>query len=148
MGDLLDVFLEECCDVVKCSREVEFADMTTNQLAEVKLIAVSTGSRVLGGATIESDYDYVITNDEYDLLVTNHALPKADPIAHTNYPSRSIKYNCEGEIINLIVADNDRIKQAWNNTTQNYLGLVNTNVIIPKDLRIMIFSYFRVLNGI
>ena len=137
-------FSLEACDV----QPMPMMSITEEHLTEVCKVAFPTGSRVLGGVTSDSDYDYVLTELEYKHLVQAYDIPHSQPFAYINYPSKSVKYLCGDKIINLIVTISDEVKQAWIKTTHDYLELVNVNIPISKDLRVAIFSYFRTINGI
>ena len=113
-------------------------------LSEIPKVGYFTGSRVLGGSTEDSDFDYVMTEAEFKDLRNNTGLPLATSEKYTtSYQDGECSYKYEdskGTITNIIIVPTT-VKKRWIVATQRYLRLVNKEEPITKDLRVLIFSH-------
>lgn len=77
-------------------------------------MGLATGSRVLGGWGADSDWDYVITREEF--TKARELCPKLHKIAGEGYGNDvySIKYEDlgQGKVVNLLVSEDEEIGRA------------------------------------
>jgi hypothetical protein len=104
--------------------------------------AVLTGSRAFGVETKYSDYDYIITNENYDK--TGLYPYSTNDGSYEDSDVCVVKFKFKGTDIDLLKMSTDKAK-SWSFATSVFEELVETNakfraVIKDKGYRVRIFS--------
>jgi hypothetical protein len=114
----------------------KLSTLSQEQIDVITALGFRTGSQVLGGATEDSDYDYVMLQSEYD--------------KHLNFPysqygnilgTSSVKHWFNGDCINILITKTQIQFDAWVYATETYKTLVSKPV--NKELRVKLFSALR-----
>jgi hypothetical protein len=114
----------------------QLSTLSQEDLIIICKLGYKTGSQVLGGATEDSDHDYVMLQSEYD--------------KHFNFPysqygdifgTASVKQWFNGNCINLLITETQTQFDAWVYATETYKTLVSKPV--NKGLRVKLFSALR-----
>jgi hypothetical protein len=115
----------------------QLSTLSQEQMYIIIALGYRTGSQVLGGATEDSDHDYVMLQSDYD--------------KHFNFPysqyygdifgTSSVKQWFNGNCINILIAETPTQFDAWVYATYTYKTLVSEP--INKELRVKLFSALR-----
>lgn len=105
-----------------------------------------TGSRVIGGFTDNSDYDYVMLEKDY----LNHTFTTQPYVPYNDlFGTSSVKVSYASNIINILVAQEQVQLDAWKFATKTYLEIYKkaecTKENNDKELRVKLFSALREL---
>lgn len=109
-----------------------------------------TGSRVLGGATKDSDFDFLVTGEAFGLHFFGKDIPEVsvdalnalcDEAAYGN-GTKSIKFLVDGRVINFIVCKDQYVFKEWAQATEFYKRHI-TNTDFDKGWRIQLFQSIR-----
>ena len=118
----------------------EVRDIEINDAELVKKYGLATGSRVFGGCTENSDYDYVLTADGVQDLLQFPWGSLAGEYAGLFTSSRL--HDSEGRDINLIIVPEQVDFNAWSYATECMLNIPLTGEELNRDQRTKIFGYF------
>jgi hypothetical protein len=99
-------------------------------------LSYRTGSQVLGGATEDSDHDYVMLQSNYDTNFNSPYSQYGDIFGTT-----SVKQVFNGNCINILITETQTQFNAWIYATETYKTLVSKPV--NKELRVKLFSALR-----
>ena len=110
----------------------------------VKDLPLATGSRVIGGATEDSDYDYVCTAEEFKKKFPKYVSNLEEYVAGDD-SFLAIKENDEeGRIINLIIVKDRQVLNAWAFTTSflsyNPFALIRKLILEKPKVRKLLFE--------
>lgn len=115
--------------------------MSWEMLRQIKIRGLATGSRVLGGATASSDWDYVLTQRQL-IAAANLAGFQLPEIEAGDYDTVNFKMPTpSGDDINVIIAGNDKVKAEWDYATKEYRQLMKE--VVGRPTRVAIFQYLR-----
>ena len=114
----------------------QLSTLNQEQMDTIITLGYITGSQVLGGATEDSDHDYVMLQSEYDKYFTFPYSQYGDIFGTT-----SVKQWFIGNCINILTTETQTQFDAWVYATETYKTLVSKPV--NKELRIKLFSSLR-----
>ena len=114
----------------------QLSTLSQEQMAMIYLLGFKTGSQVLGGATEDSDHDYVMLQSDYDANF-NFTYSQYGDIFGTT----SVKQIFNGNCINILITETQTQFDAWVYATETHKTLVSKPV--NKELRIKLFSALR-----
>lgn len=114
----------------------QLSTISQEQMDTIVTIGYKTGSQVLGGATDDSDYDYVMLQSDYDKHF-NFTYEVYEDIFGTS----SVKQWFHGKCINILIVEKQHQFDAWVYATETYQTLVSKPV--DKGLRVKLFSALR-----
>ena len=108
--------------------------------------AYFTGSRAFGVNMDDSDYDYIITYNDWDNINSEIKRIYFD----TNYEGgafKSVHFKYNDKIYNILVMCSEEFK-CWRWTTKMFLFLINKNnsfkkIISIKNVRVNLFEAFK-----
>lgn len=114
-------------------------DVRLMDAERIKMFGTETGSRVFGGCTKESDYDYVMTSSE---VISSLQYPWLNELSTYASLFHSVKTNdVYGKEINLIIVEDEVSLEAWKYATDSMLLIPDTCDKITKEQRNQIFGY-------
>lgn len=100
---------------MKCESESQLKRLCLS----IKAYALPTGSRVIGGFTQKSDYDYVLTVADAKILYHSLSIEfKLKSLGEYAQLFASYKYVFLGTQINLILVEGQVDLEAWNHATE------------------------------
>ena len=114
----------------------QLSTLSQEDLVIIVKLGYKTGSQVLGGATENSDHDYVMLQSDYDNYFNF-------PYSHYGdiFGTSSVKQWFEGKCINILITETQTQFDAWVYATETYKTLVSKPV--NKELRLKLFSSLR-----
>lgn len=127
------------------AREHAYPQLTELEYHTMLDIGFYTGSRVLGGFTDTSDYDYVMLEQDY---IDNNFIYPYTPYDDL-FGTSSIKVSYNSMIVNILVTQQQTQLDSWKFATKTYLELCeklkgNTQNI-NKEMRVKLFECLREL---
>lgn len=114
----------------------QLSTLSQEQMNIILAFGYRTGSQVLGGATKDSDHDFVMHQSDYDKHFTFPYSQYGDI-----FGTSSVKHWFEGKCINILIAETEVQYDAWVYATDRYLAMVSKAV--NKELRVKLFSALR-----
>lgn len=112
-------------------------------MALLRKKGVFTGSRLFGVAHAKSDYDYLLTREEFDKYFHDTIGYITYDGADYNQPNfQSFQLRTKAGLYNLIVLWKDSEYEAWCKATQ-FTNALPTWLIVDKGIRTSIFEYAK-----
>ena len=114
----------------------QLSTLSQEQMFVINTLGYKTGSQVLGGATEDSDHDFVMLQSDYDKYF-NFPYSQYGDIFGTTSVKQWFNSNC----INILITETENQFDAWVYATETYKSIVSKS--LNKALRVKLFSALR-----